>query len=234
VNTLRHIAEPSRLLMTWQSLDEDSPDRSRRVVGEVHHGESGELTFRYLKDSPDFIAAREQGFHGFPAFDMKLDEIRKGVAESLLRRLPPATRDDYETFLRLHRLPVPFPGSVLALLGYTGARLPSDGFALVPDFEESNVPCDLIIEVAGLRHVFKGDVAAISPGDPVEFRRDLDNPIEDSAVEILWNGSRIGFVNRAMRKTFCRWLDLHTVQGSVERLNGRPERPLLYIRVEVS
>jgi hypothetical protein len=52
-------------------------------------------------------------------------------------------------------------------------------------------------------------------------------------VAINWYGQRIGFVNRAMRAAFCAWLRRYRVLGSVERFGGRPERPALFVRVQV-
>ncbi len=111
--------------------------RTRRVIGEVlSEKPSGDIVFRYLKGTDDFQAAEAAGFKGFPAFRLEDTEIRHGVLESLMRRLPPRNREDFGDYLRLHGLPASFKLSDLALLGHTGARLPSDGFALVPEFPE--------------------------------------------------------------------------------------------------
>ncbi|MBI5919053.1 MAG: hypothetical protein HY849_06735 [Nitrosomonadales bacterium] len=235
MNTLQHIVEPIRLLLTWQPSDEQAHDRTRRVVGEVYAETNGEIVFRYLKDSSDYQAACEAGFQGFTAFENKSEVIRHGVVEALIRRLPPRKRDDFSDFLRQHRLPSPFPNSDLALLGYTGARLPSDGFALVPEFPRDAIPCDYLMEVAGLRHVFRGSVSEnIHVGDPVHFEIDSQNPVDADALVVVCAGQRIGYVNRVIKSTFHNWLKSHQVVATVERLNGKPTRPLVYIRVSVS
>ena len=72
-----------------------------------------------------------------------------------MRRLPPRNREDFGDYLYLHGLAAPFKLSDLALLGYTGARLPSDAFALVPEFPVDAGPCEYVMEVAGTRHVLK-------------------------------------------------------------------------------
>jgi hypothetical protein len=228
---LQFIVEPERLLLTWQPRDESSSERSRRTVGEVWLDQDRRFRFRYLKDQPDFSFARELGFEGFPAFDLRAAEIDAGVAETLMKRLPPRNREDFPEFLAQHRLPFPFPGSELALLGYTGAKLPSDGFALVPQFPPDSVPCDYITEVAGLRHVFKGDVSAIKPGDPVAFLLDGKNTFDSDAVQVHWHGQQLGYVNRALCKVIRNWLSNAQVHATVERINGRPERPLIYVRI---
>lgn len=144
---LSHLVEPARLLMTWQPSDEGAPVRTRRIVGEVAYDKlSSGVVFRYARDSKDYQAAVAAGFKGFPAFRLEDSESRQGVLESLMRRLPPRNREDFSEYLQLHGLAAPFKLSDMALLGYTGARLPSDGFALVPEFPLGAAPCDYVME----------------------------------------------------------------------------------------
>ncbi len=231
---LKHIIEPERLLLTWNTPDARAPDNSRSVVGEFCKGSDGQFVFRYLKDTADFRSAQEAGFQGFPAFAMNQDEARQGVIETLMRRLPPRNREDFAEYLAQHRLPHPFDNSDFALLGYTGARLPSDGFALIPVFPGNAVPCDYLMEVAGLRHVNGTDTSAIHDGDPVSFEEDPINQIDQDALVVVHQGRRIGYVNRALRESFQHWLADHRVTGVIERQNGKPERPLVFVRVSVS
>src|SRR5258706_9962635 len=156
MSRLIHIVEPTGLLLTWQPQDERAPVRTRRVVGEVQIDSNRHVVFHYLRDTEDFVEACKAGFKGFPAFHLEHGDIRQGVLESLLRRLPPRKREDFDDYLASHRLPVPFNYSDIALLGYTGARLPSDSFALLPVFSPDAVPCDYLTDVAGLRHNFQG------------------------------------------------------------------------------
>jgi hypothetical protein len=231
MNTLQYIIEPKRLWLTWQPVDESAPTRTRRVVGEVCHVENEEVLFRYLRDSPEFHEAKLAGFEDFPAFPLKMVEIRQGVVEALMRRLPPRKREDFGEYLTQHGLPTPFQHSDFALLGYTGAKLPSDGFALVPEVPPDEVPCDYLTEVAGLRHVFNGDISLISVGEPVFFIADKDNAIDPDALAIVCKGDKIGYVNRALKDTVRYWLDRHQINASIYRLNGKPERPLAYVKI---
>lgn len=231
MTTLHHIVEPNRLLMTWQPLDMNASSRTRRAIGEVCQENDGHIVFRYLKNTSDFEAACNAGFKGFPAFRLEDNEVRQGVIESLLRRLPPRNREDFAEFLAQHRLPSPFNHSDMALLGYTGARLPSDGFALVPDFSASEVPCDYLMEVAGVRHILGTDLSSIHEGDAVEFVIDRENIVDRDALLVVCHGQKIGYVNRAFRETLHRWLKQYRVSATIEKLNGKPERPLVYVRI---
>lgn len=234
MNPLTYIVEPVRLLLTWQPTDEQAQQRTRRAVAEVRLDPGGQALFRYSKGSSDFKEAQKAGFEGFPAFPLKKAESREGVLEVLMRRLPPRRREDFADYLAQHRLPVPFDYSEFALLGYTGARLPSDGFALVPVFPPDAVPCDYLTEVAGLRHAFNGDIAGIQIGDPVTFEIDSDNPVDQDALAVMHQGRRIGYINRALKETFHHWLRSYVVTARVERLNGKPTRPLVHLRAHVT
>lgn len=230
---LQHIVEPERLYLTWQPLDEGAPTRTRRVVGVVMKRAGSTMGFRYLTELADYQKAKEAGFQGFPAFKANDVEQTHGVRESFLRRLPPRNREDFADYLALHRLPSPFEYSDFALLGYTRSRLPSDGFELVPWFPATAVPIDLIVEVVGVRHVNGSDVGHIKIGDDVTFKIDADNPVDQDAVAVFLKGKRLGYVNRAMRSLFSDWLRVNSVSAQVERINGKPERPVVYLRVAV-
>lgn len=229
---LRYITEPERLLLTWQPVDEKHPMRTRRLVGVVLRRLNGQFGFRYTPELEDYKAAVAAGFQGFPAFKQQDGEITQGVREALLRRLPPRKREDFGQYLASHRLPSPFPGSDFALLGYTRARLPSDGFELVPVFSPNTVPCDLFIELAGTRYVAT-DLSGVMPGDEVTFEVDTSNPVDRDSLLALHQGRKLGYINRALKDVFHDWLKRWSVRGTVERLNGKPERPLVFLRVEV-
>lgn len=234
MNLLKNIVEPSELLLTWQPADEASPTRTRRIVGTVRPRPEGGVTFEYTKGTPDFEAAQVAGFQGFPTFSLRSSQISEGVLEALLRRLPPRRRHDFREYLAQHCLPYPFEHSDLALLGYTGARLPSDGFGLVPVFPfDYRGPCDVVLEVAGVRYSFTGDVSLIQAGDPVGFRPDLDNHVDSDAVQIVWRGQTLGYVNRVLRGALTRWLATRQVYAEVARVGGSQYRPLVFVQVSI-
>jgi hypothetical protein len=233
VEPLIYVVEPSGLLLLWQSADIGSTSRTKRVVGEVARTPSGHVTFEYLRDDADFQHAVGEGFQGFPAFSLRDSTKREGVVEALMRRLPPRRRADFPLYLQQHGLSGPAEFSDFALLGYTGARLPSDGFSIVPQFPLGLERCDYVAEVAGLRHVYRGDVSSIRTGSPVTFVPDLQNKFDADAVAIYLGSIQLGYVNRALRQSFNEWLRLRDVRGTVCRINGQPERPLVFVRVEV-
>jgi hypothetical protein len=235
MTALRFIVEPETLLMTWQPSVDSAHSRMRRTVAEVRvEAEDPQVwQLNYLMGSPDMEAAKAAGFLGHPAFKFAEPVHRIRVRETLLRRLPPRNREDFSDFLVMHRLPDPFPFSDMALLGYTGARLPSDGFAFVPLFPQRARPCEYILEVVGIRHVFVGDLDQIRVGDPVEFVPEPGNEFERDAVAVFWEGQKVGYVNRALLPSIHQWLLEGDVQAYVERKNGSAGRPVLYVRTQL-
>ncbi|WP_143189194.1 hypothetical protein [Paraburkholderia lycopersici] len=230
MNLLHDIREPSRLLLTWQPGEAEPHARTRRIVGEIV-AEGDELVLRYLHGTPDYVAAEACGFQGYPAFRPSAREHRQGVHEAFSRRLPPRKREDFGDFLAKHRLPNPFPYSDLALLGYTGAALPSDGFALVPDFSGTTEAFEFIMELAGVRHVHGLNMSGIRNGDEINFAIDRENPVDRDAVFALHRGKPLGYVNRALRASLSKWAAKGSLSAKVDRLNGTTDRPRVFVRL---
>ncbi|WP_394236000.1 HIRAN domain-containing protein [Pseudomonas anguilliseptica] len=228
MSTINHVFEPSRLLLTWLQPIAEGVIRNRRIVAELTR-EDGTVALHYLKNTPDFEQAIKEGFTGFPAFDISQVEHRNGVEDAFMRRLPPKKREDYVVFLAQHHLPGDFSGSNFALLGLTGARLPSDSFELCPDLASAEIPIDVLIEVAGFRH--HGLKAGVQPqvGDSVTFMPDQDNMHDTDAVGIFLGDQKIGHLNRALCNGMKRLMAIGSLSGSVIRVNGKPERPLIHI-----
>ena len=239
---LRHIIEPKRLLLVWQTLDINRPESSegtgkRYIVGEilVNHPHA---QLRYFYHSPDFIEASGMGFNGFSVFDKEQETHDLNVMNTLQRRLPSRQRTDFNDFLRYHRLD-PAGGAQMtdfALLGYTGGRLPGDNFSFVHTFEEASIPCELTIEVAGPRHYTQTLTQLDDLMDSqVRFKPEPENAYDDKAIAIeLENSNLIGYVNRAQTGIFHKWLTHNRLTGFVERLDDNLIRPntLLYVKVD--
>ncbi|MCI1711848.1 MAG: HIRAN domain-containing protein [Chiayiivirga sp.] len=195
MNFIEHIHEPRRLLLVWQAAE---PPRSRRAVAEFLRSDvvGGRTTFRYLTDTTDLEEAKREGFVGFPAF-RKLDQTYDlGVVETFMRRLPPSSRGDYGKYLEQFRLRPDVPLSEMALLGYTGAKLPSDGFSILDPLDDITDACDVLIEVAGFRHTSTIPASAIELGSRVTLREENDNPHDANALAVYLGSERIGHIPR--------------------------------------
>lgn len=233
MNRIRNIVEPRRLLLSWQRPMAGKERRTRHIVGEIEQ-RAESVVFRYLNNQPDFQSAIEEGFKGYPSFALeKLGDHSSGVLDAFLRRLPPRKREDFSEYLAQFRLPDDFAGSDMALLAYTGAKLPGDGFELIPDLSDVTPPLELVVEVAGFRHQ---NVAAsgVAVGDDVQLVPEPTNPADSEAIAIHHSTGLIGYVPRPYLSVVAKWLRAQSVDAVIERINGKPERPLVYLFLKVS
>lgn len=240
---IRTVAEPRRLILTWQAPDQFGPaNRTRWAVGVVERQDST-ATFRYLSSEEFGLfnpgRSLEQlmsfGYRGYPAFRQKDEKqiFDAGVLATFLRRLPPRSRPDFSSYLRSFRVDPAAAMSDFALLGITEAKLPSDGFSLVDPLDARLLTCDLMLEIAGYRYYARKLLKDPSVGDLVSIEEDPDKTYEPHAVAVYLGDAKIGNINRLQAPTFISWLADRRLSAVVERVNGTPERPRLHIFVQV-
>lgn len=240
-NWITEVSEPDHLILAWQAPDEFK-DRTRFAVGMLSCRE-GIVRLRYFGDgeefrrlNPDRTYARmlEYGYAGYPGFSPEQTEHSAGVMEAFMRRLPPRNRPDFAAYERHLRVR---PGTILsdfALLGLSEAYLPSDGFSVVDPLDPRTERRQLVVEVAGYRYyAAKAPGNVPSVGDSVEIVPEDDNPFDARAVAVNFRGEKIGNINRLQVETFRTWIAQARIDGTVDRLNGRPDRPRLFVFVRV-
>jgi len=231
MNFIKHIVEFDKLSLVWQS-DRD-PNHLRYIVAELIR-QNNNVQLRYLKDTTDFNTALSFGFNGYPAFNIEKEIHTSGVLEAFKRRLPPRARGDFGKYLEMFRLPQSAEISDFALLGYSGAKLPGDEFSIIPSLEKVIQSFEFLMEVAGFRYNSKIPIENITLKSQVTFEAELDNPVDSNAIMILLDGNKIGYVTRNLLPYFYRWLEENRIEAAViERKNGQPDRPTLYIFVEL-
>ena len=222
---IEHTFAPTRLLLVWQAPD--GRDRSLFVIGELTE-RGGVVSFRYLADTDDFRKAVEQGFVCHPAFPKREVKYTDGVMDVFMRRLPPRSRSDYSKYLDQWRLPATSALTDFAMLAYSGAKLPSDGFSVVWPLDEVTAPGEVLLEVAGFRYQSIA-LDELSVGMPVTFAPEPDNERDSNALRMEVDGRRIGYVKRAQRDAVMNWLTHYHVDAVLERFNGTDERPIVYV-----
>lgn len=228
MNVIEHVCEPSRLVLTWQSPDLDGQERKRFGVADLHRvNDDAVLIYR---SNDEVNRAKALGYEGYPAFRMDTREHGNALA-AFKRRLPPRERSDFAHYLRNFRLQN-CNLSDFALLGYTEAKLPSDGFGLVNQLEYDCVPSEHMLEIAGFRHYLEQS-HGLSEGEVVQIELEPENQFDPAAIAFRWRGRKIGNVNRFQIETVTQWLDRRTVNAIFERRNGSPERPRGYAFVKV-
>lgn len=230
---IEHIIEPETLLLAWQSLDEK--DRTRHIVAELYRVQN-EISMTYLTHTKDFERAQAKGFECYPAFQ-DTSKTHLNVLNAFMRRLPPRTRDDFAQYLEGLRLPADTNLlSDFALLGYSGAKLLSDGFSIIHPFTHTSGPCELLVEIAGFRHMPENHNKKIEIGASASFvTQEIHPSTNEPAILIMVNGENLGYVNRGLIPTFLNWMENDRVAKAwVEKINGSPGKPTVYLYVKIS
>lgn len=228
MNFIEHIFAPARLLLVWQKPQ----GGGLFTVGELRN-HNGTVTFRYLSGTDDFRAAQENGFSCHPAFPLREEEYNEGAIDPFMRRLPPPSRADFAKYLEQWRLPPATVPSDFALLAYSGAKLPSDGFSVVWPLEEVTAPGEILLEVAGFRYQ-QVALDELEIDMPVTFSPDPDNEHDHKALQMEVNGRRIGYVKRTQCGAVRDWLGRYDVNARIERFNGTSKRPIVYVFCRLS
>lgn len=155
-----------------------------------------------------------------------------GAIATFTRRLPPRRREDFKEYLQLHKLPADFNGSDFALLSYTGAKLPSDGFEIFPDLIDLEGPYEFFFEVAGTRYL-NVDFTKLNIGDPIDFKIDERNPYDPNTINIYCGTQHVGFAPKPYVESFKKLLAEGKLKASIEKLNSNSSRPLVFLFAEV-
>ena len=234
MNTIEHIIEPIRLLLSWQAPE--GGDRNRHLVAELRRrGDNADLA--YLRQSKDYEDAKAKGFSGeYPGFPAGKDHA--GVLAAFMRRLPPRQRGDFDKFLEAIRIPRDAVISDFAMLGYAGAKLPGDDFIIINPFDDAKPPFEFLLLIAGYRY-YQDNVPreSLKPGMAVRFELEPDNLRDPDAVRVVIpdvSEQTAGYVCRGLLPQFRKWLISGLdVDGTFERLNGTSDHPLAYVFVSV-
>lgn len=229
---IEHIIEPNKLLLAWQSSDEEH--RTRYIVAELNRAKNDQIMLAYLVNTDDFRKAQSKGFESYPAFP-DINKTYDNVLDAFMRRLPPRTRGDFPQYLEGLRLKPDLQLSDFALLGYSGAKLPSDGFSIIHPFNSVLGACELLVEAAGYRHIKKNNDIKINTNDPASFSKEFNDATQAEAIHITSNGQHIGYINRGLIPAFIDWMQTERITDAwIEKINGVPGKPTAYIYVKIS
>ncbi len=121
----------------------------------------------------------------------------------------------------------------MALLAYTGAKLPGDGFEIIPDLTGIAPPLEFVIEVAGFRY-HDIPASALRLGDFVNLVPEPENQTDNKAIAVEHAMGKIGYVPGPYCSSVAGWLERYGVTATVKRINGKPERPLIYLFLRVA
>lgn len=229
---IEHLVEPRRLLLYWQARE--SKNRSRYRVGQLVKRDD-QVLLQYDLDGPEMAEAKAMGFQGYPAFPLEQAEHRHQVMDAFKRRLPPRSRRDFTRYLELRAIPAGAEISDFALLGYSGAKLPNDGFELVHPFDDPPEAFEVLVEVAGFRHEAEVEAGELREGEAVQFVAEPGNPHDPKAIRMENAGRKLGFVPKGHLDMLHRMVkEGANLEGEIFRINGSPERPLVYVLTHIT
>lgn len=222
---------PNRLKLIWQS---NGPDRNKYTVGEIiRSGENFSLSYFYYK--PEFAQARIAGFEGHPAFQLSKPVHHNNVIEVLARRLPSRSRNDFYQYLQKYRLSIDTPATDMALLGYTGAFLPSDGFSFAIDWRFEETPYVFMMEVSGFRynagmHIDMDQMR----GQYLSLVAEPENEFDPNAIALYLNDQRIGYVPRYYAPDILNFSRYFDVFCRIERIDGAMAKPKVHVLTTIT
>ena len=237
------LVEPRRLILVWRQPDWVE-DRQHWAVG-ILEGPEPQARFRYLAGEefrainggrdPELLCSH--GFSGYPAFPGwepdKPTVISESALAAFLRRVPTRQRSDFAQYLEGFRLRIRPDLSGLALLGLTGAALPSDGFTLVDPLDSSVGEQDVLLEVQGYRHNRTRGCAAPPIGAELQLIPERDNAHDPQAIRVCFGSELIGYVARLQAPTVAGWLESRTISARVAKANGSAQRERLHMLMRV-
>jgi len=235
MNLIENIIEPKRLFLAWQPDRNSDESRKRRIIAEFTKEENNNVGLKFLDETEDFKKACQSGLLNYPHFLPNRKDMGKGIPPfiiNFLRRIPSRKRSDFNLFLESIRIDPTVTISDFAILGYSGALLPSDSFSLIHPFDDADQPCELLIEAVGFRY-HEGMGLNLKIGDEVHILPEPDNPVDPNAIKIEYDGKIIGYANRFLTTAFHIWLKKWKVSAEIEKIVTRGAKPKVMIFVRV-
>ncbi|MNF58729.1 hypothetical protein D3C84_402970 [compost metagenome] len=227
---ITYVYEPHRLILTWRPAYPATNLRKKLAVAELLHVHNN-VIFRYLYNTEDYDEACRLGFIGHPAFSIFEEVHNFGVMDAFIRRLPPRRRSDFNLYLKQYGLNADLPASDFALLGYTGARLPSDPFELFMDLSAARPPVDLLLEIAGFKYTQPNVDTQDVIGMSLRFEREPTNEFDPKAIAIFQDSYKIGYVSRVLCDSFWRLLSRGFLDAKICTLNGTKGKTTAYMLI---
>lgn len=182
----------------------------------------------------DYQVLVDAGYEGFPGFypPTKPVAFRVEAVDAFRRRLPPEKRTDFSQYLEHYGLDGSIEISDMALLGITGARLPSDGFELVDPLTSTEDCFEVVLQIAGYRH-YLTQAEGMQVGMRIDLELEPDNIHDPGAIAFRYGGSTVGHVNRLQTDGLKKLLSEKTVETYVMRLNGTQAHPRAYAYLKI-
>lgn len=222
---IKDVVKSDFLYLMWKS-----PEKERYIVGKLYPNK-----FQYIKNQK----AEELGFTGYPAFNIEQEEHDNPI-ETFMRRLPPKHRTDIDKYLNLYALSIDLikEKSItdFQLLGYTGAYVTGDPFNFANPFmgEDCKPPIQFILKAAAFNRYHQNFIRENLVGKSISLEKEPSNSCDSNAVKLYCDSQQIGYIPHGYSETITKWINSGCqFDVTVDRINGSPESPDLYLFVQV-
>lgn len=183
--------DTDKIYLTWRK----DVDRPRHIIG-ILQRDNKEYSFMYSEKNVA-IAAQEDAFTYYPAFN-EVDKVyTDNVLEVFKRRLLNPQRRDYDDFLNYWGA-IGYKDDTFALLGLTGAKLLTDNFEFIaPHYE---YPARFNTDVSWLNTKSQYVVDSIRKLSNIEVEEKIslepepDNSYDQKAVKVLFEKETLGYL----------------------------------------
>lgn len=211
-----------KVLLSWRT----GLGQRRHIVGELIISEDGG-SFSYVAN---LEGAKAKGFSGYPGLPLSEPINQTTAIDLFLRRLINTEREDALKKLSFWGVTQEQLDNKLYLLGITQGRSTSDEFEFLPVLEQMDKPYRFVTDIAGLAYS-EVALASITKGDPLELRREDNNPYDQYAVRVCKpDGSVLGYIKQGINRVFS---SLGTAQAKVIRVIDTEAIKQVFISCEV-
>lgn len=196
---------------------------SRIMVGVIEKRSSG-VIFRYIKEGVE--KASLYGFRGYPGLSLDHNVHEKNVIELFSKRIINFERNDTKWLLDFWEVDESLKGDILYMLAMTQGKMQTDSFEFLASFIPDR-GLSFVTDVAAIRY-YGFDLNEIREDDCLTFKKELDNPKDDKAVQIYWKEKLIGYVKKGHNEVF--WgKHSDTLNIKVKSITNTPSFKELYV-----
>jgi hypothetical protein len=182
------------IFVTWRS----SPGERRVSIGVIKKSATQGVTFHY--NEKDLAIAEAQGFNVLENFPEKNKVYRENVIEKFGERIIKSERKDNDNFYQFWEIDTSRLDDMYYMLAMTQGLLATDNLEFLADFNP-NKNTSIVSDVAGLSKI-DFDISSVKEGTVVDFRFDADNIIDTKAIELLIDGTVVGYVKQFHNRVF--------------------------------
>lgn len=123
----------------------------------------------------------------------------------------------------------------MALLGYTGAYLPSDGFSFAVDWRYEESPNIFLMEVSGFRYNEGMHIDIEQLQDRyLNLVAEPENPHDPNAIALFLEDKRIGYIPRYYAPDIHALSQYYSVFCKIERIDGAMAKPKVHVLTSIS